>query len=103
MGRKLFKNVNIFDGTGKKSYAGEVLVQGNQIKKVAKENGLKKVPITVFEGEAGPSGYKIAKDADVTVMMWVNSEVKVNHSYAKGEMCSECVKTVVADIPKILK
>jgi imidazolonepropionase-like amidohydrolase len=32
----LFKNVNIFDGTGKKSYVGEVLVQGNQIKKVAK-------------------------------------------------------------------
>ncbi|MGD9536904.1 MAG: amidohydrolase family protein [Alphaproteobacteria bacterium] len=36
MGRKLFKNVNVFDGTGKKSFAGEVLVQGNQINKVAK-------------------------------------------------------------------
>ncbi len=39
MGRKLFKNVMIFDGTGKKSYAGEVLVQGNQINKVAKGKG----------------------------------------------------------------
>lgn len=39
MGRKLFKNVNIFDGTGKKSFAGEVLVQGNMINKVAKGKG----------------------------------------------------------------
>ncbi|MBM3516743.1 MAG: amidohydrolase family protein [Alphaproteobacteria bacterium] len=36
MTNKLLTNVMIFDGTGKKSYPGEVLVQGNRIKKVAK-------------------------------------------------------------------
>jgi imidazolonepropionase-like amidohydrolase len=39
MARTLFTNVMIFDGTGKKSYAGEVLVQGNMINKVAKGKG----------------------------------------------------------------
>ena len=36
MTNQLFTDVRIFDGTGKKPYAGEVLVQGNRIKDVAK-------------------------------------------------------------------
>ena len=34
MPRTLFTNVLIFDGTGKSSYPGEVLLQGNRIKAV---------------------------------------------------------------------
>ena len=36
MPRTLFTNVLIFDGTGKSSYPGEVLLQGNRIKAVVK-------------------------------------------------------------------
>ena len=36
MGQTLFTNVKIFDGNSKRSYAGEVLLQGNLVKKVAK-------------------------------------------------------------------
>ena len=36
MTQTLFTNIMIFDGSSKKSYRGEVLVQGNRIKKVAK-------------------------------------------------------------------
>ena len=36
MGQTLFTNVKIFDGNSKRSYAGEVLLQGNMVKKVAK-------------------------------------------------------------------
>ena len=36
MTQTLFTNISIFDGSGKKSYRGEVLVQGNRIKKVVK-------------------------------------------------------------------
>ncbi len=36
MGQTLFTNVKIFDGNGKRSYAGEVLLQGNLVKEVAK-------------------------------------------------------------------
>ncbi len=36
MSNQLFTNVSIFDGSGKKPFAGEVLVQGNRIKKVAR-------------------------------------------------------------------
>ena len=36
MSNQLFTSVRVFDGSGKKSYPGEVLVQGNRIKDVAK-------------------------------------------------------------------
>ena len=36
MARTLFTNVSIFDGSGAKPYTGEVLVEGNRIKKLAK-------------------------------------------------------------------
>ena len=42
MANKLFTNVMVFDGTSKRSFPGEVLVQGNQIKTVAK--GKTRVP-----------------------------------------------------------
>ena len=35
MGAILFTNVKVFDGTGSDSFRGEVLVQGNRVKKVA--------------------------------------------------------------------
>jgi N-acyl-D-aspartate/D-glutamate deacylase len=36
MPRTLFTNVSMFDGSGQSSFPGEVLVQGNRIKTVAK-------------------------------------------------------------------
>lgn len=72
-----------------------------KLKEVAKKHGIKKLPLTTFENAAGPENYKIAKEADTTVMMWVNSEVKVNHAYEKGVMCEQCVGAIVADIGKI--
>ena len=73
------------------------------MKEIAKKEGIKNIPLTVFENNSGPSDYKISKDADVTVLMWNNAQVKVNHSYEKGQMCEECVKAVVADIPTLFK
>jgi N-acyl-D-aspartate/D-glutamate deacylase len=39
MGATLFTNVRVFDGSGADSFQGEVLVQGNRIRKVAKGTG----------------------------------------------------------------
>ena len=50
----------------------------------------------------GPSEYKIAKDADLTVMMWVKGRVEANHAYAKGKFSKDEVKTVASDTDKIL-
>ena len=51
MGQTLFTNVKIFDGNGKRTYAGEVLLQGNMVKKVAKgQRKIKANGATVIDG-----------------------------------------------------
>ena len=55
----------------------------------------------VFDGSDGPEHYQVARQADVTVLMWRESKVEVNHAY-KGELTEKELLTIVADIPKIL-
>ena len=74
-----------------------------QLKGFASQHGIKNVPLTVYDGVAGPRNYKIAKDAEVTVNLWVGHKTKANHAYAKGEFNEERVGQVIADTAKILK
>ena len=70
---------------------------------MAKKNGIKNVPLTIFDGESGPSDYKISDKADVTVLLWNKHEVKANVSVAKGgKIDDKVIKTVVAGSEKIL-
>ncbi len=71
------------------------------LQKLAKDDGVRHVPLTLHQNPEGPGDYEIAKDADVTVLMWKNHKVKVNHAY-KGELTEKQVQEVVADIPKLL-
>jgi hypothetical protein len=66
------------------------------LEKIAVDNEIKNVPLTVFEGAAGPRGYNIAKEAAVNVMMWVG-EVKANRAYPKGQLNEAGIQDVVAD------
>jgi imidazolonepropionase-like amidohydrolase len=50
MGRTLFTNVSILDCTGAQPYTGEVLVEGNRIKQVAKDKKLPRAGTQVVDG-----------------------------------------------------
>ncbi len=73
-----------------------------QLKALAKNAKIKNVPLTLLEGTAGPPKYKIAKDAEVTVLLWRGQKVKANHAYGKGQLNQEAIKTILADTSKIL-
>jgi hypothetical protein len=73
-----------------------------QLEELAKKNDIQHVPLTIFDGEAGPSEYKIAEKADITVMMWNKGEVKSNTALGKGELSKEVMKTILDDTQKIL-
>ncbi len=68
--------------------------------KLAKDAKLKNTPLTIFDGEAGHPDYKIAKDAEVTVLLWVNRKIAVNFAFGKGELTKEAVDKVVAAAKK---
>ena len=74
-----------------------------RLKELAEKHKIENTPLTVYDGVAGPENYKIAEKADVTVMMWVGGEVKVNHVFEKGKLDKKAVASIVRDTEKILK
>jgi len=70
---------------------------------LAKKSKIENVPLTVFDGVAGPPAYKLKKDAEVTVLMWNKSRVRANHGFAKGKLDKAAVKTLVGETKKILE
>ncbi len=73
-----------------------------KLKELAEKHKIARTPLTIFDGVAGPERYKIAEDADVTVMMWVGGKVKVNRAFAKGKLDKKAVETLVQVTSKIL-
>jgi hypothetical protein len=73
----------------------------DELRKLAKDSGIKSVPLTMFGEPSGPGDYELSRDADITVLMWSQHKVKVNHAY-KGELTEKDIGAIVADIPKIL-
>lgn len=72
------------------------------LKKTADEQKITHTPLTVFENAVGPTKYKIDEKASVTVMMWVEGNVKVNHAFAEGDLSDAAIAKVVEDTAKIL-
>jgi len=73
-----------------------------QLKALAKKDNIDQVPLTLLEGTAGPPAYKIAKDAEVTVLLWRGQKVKANFAFAKGKLNAEAIKKIVEDTKVIL-
>jgi hypothetical protein len=61
------------------------------------------VPLTLVNNPYGPQDYKIADDAEVTILMWKGPTVRVNRAYSRGGMTEADVKDVVSDLPKVMK
>ena len=74
-----------------------------ELTKLAEDQKISNVPLTVFDGTAGPEEYKIAKDAAVSVMLWSKSRVEANHAFADAKLSDEDVKKVTEDAKKIVK
>lgn len=72
-----------------------------ELEKMAKEKGIKNVPLTMFGETGGPPDYELSRDADVTVLMWKTHNVKVNHAF-KGGLTDKDIGAIMADIPKLL-
>lgn len=70
-----------------------------KLESLARDHRIERVPLTVFSGAAGPPNYAIAKDAEVTVMMWGGEKklVRVNHTHGKGKVGKSFIAKVVAD------
>jgi len=72
-----------------------------KLKSLAKDEKLDHTPLMVMSNPAGPSGYDIAKDADVTVVLYTKGVVKANHAFKKGELKDKDIDMIISDVSKI--
>jgi isopentenyl diphosphate isomerase/L-lactate dehydrogenase-like FMN-dependent dehydrogenase len=73
----------------------------DQLKSLAEKEGLKKLVLTI-DNPAGPERYNVAKEADITVVLYNHRKVMSNHAFKKGELNEAAIARIIADLPKIL-
>ena len=71
------------------------------MKELAAKEGLKKIVLSI-DNPSGPKDYKVAKDADVTVVLYTRQQVKVNYAFKKGELKDKDIDKIVSEVSKIL-
>jgi hypothetical protein len=105
---KLIKKIDATTAENKESKMGSFVVFLNdnedlprQLKEVAEKEGIKHTVLSV-DNPAGPKAYKVAKEADVTVVLYTNHTVKVNRAFKKGDLQEKDIDTIVADVAKIV-
>lgn len=71
--------------------------------KWAQTQGLKTVPVGAFEDADGPPSYKLAKDADVTVLLFTKQKVVANFAFRAGELTDKQVEEVAKAVPQLFE
>jgi hypothetical protein len=105
----LVKKIDAATSEHKDAHMGSFVVFCGDAKKLEKEakaladnEHVSHTIVTVYDGAAGPSAYKLAKDADVTVLLYSKRTVKASYGFREGELTSADVDRIVADLVKIL-
>jgi uroporphyrinogen-III synthase len=73
-----------------------------KLKELAEKENLKKV-VLLLDNPAGPSDYKIAKEADVTVLLYEKKEVKKNFAFEKGKFTDKDADKIAAAMKELTK
>lgn len=82
---------------------GEKVVTLDGLAKWSKEAGLKNLPVGVFDDPEGPPSYKLAQEADVTVLLFVKKKVVANFAFRAGELNDDGIKQVMSSVPKLIE
>lgn len=72
------------------------------LKELAEREQIKHTVLSIDKPE-GPTKYKVAPNADVTVVLYTDRTVKANHAFAKGELTEAKIDQILSDLPKIFE
>ena len=67
------------------------------------KHAIRSLPLGTFEDAAGPPSYRLAPDADVTVLLFVKEKVVANFAFRKGELGDAKIADVMKALPRILE
>jgi hypothetical protein len=72
-----------------------------QVTRWSKKHGLRNLPVAVFEDLDGPPSYKLHRDADITVICYVNQKTVANFAYRAGELNDARIAEILKTIPRL--
>jgi hypothetical protein len=104
----LIKKIDVETAKNKSAHMGSFVVflsdkEGleTQLKNLGDKEGLKNIVLSI-DNPAGPKAYNVAKDADVTVVLYSNRVVRDNYAFRKGQLSQQAVSQIVAAVPKVV-
>jgi hypothetical protein len=106
---KLIKAVDEATMKNKKANVGSFVVFLSDAegldKKLASMASKEKIESCVLsiDNPSGPAKYNVAKEADLTIVLYISRTVKVNYSFEKGKITDKDIEKVVADIGNMVK
>jgi hypothetical protein len=81
------------------AFVNMIGTDAESLKKAAAEfvakHDIKRVAFVVPDDENGPPEFKIAPDAEITVVCYKGSTVKANHAFGKGPLSDEKITALV--------
>ena len=72
-----------------------------QLQTLARQAQIQTTILTTYKA-GGPERYRLAADAEVTVLLYNHLTVKANHAFKKGELDDAAINTIVTDLGKML-
>lgn len=67
----------------------------------SQKQGLKGVPVGAYEGVVGPPAYRLSADADVTVLLFVKTQVVANFAFRRGELTDKAIDDIIKATPAL--
>jgi hypothetical protein len=105
---KLIKKLDAATAANKKDSMGSFVVflsdddkMADTLKTMTEKEGIKNTIVAV-DNPAGPEKYSVAKDADLTIVLYTDRVVKVNKSFKKGTITDADIDAIIKDLSKIV-
>jgi len=73
-----------------------------QVVRWGQKHALRNVSLGVFEDSGGPPSYRLARDAEVTVLFFVKQKVVANYAFRSGELNDKRVAEILDTLPKLI-
>jgi len=80
---------------------GEKTIGLDELGRWATKAGVKMVPVGVFDDPVGPPSYKLADDADVTVVLFENRKVLANFAFRAGELDEAAIRQITDQLTRL--
>ncbi|WP_169977562.1 hypothetical protein [Tautonia rosea] len=74
----------------------------SNLREMAAKGGIAKIPLTLMENPDGPPAYRIAEDAEVTILIYRFFDVRAKQVFGPGELTEADIDRVLADLSKVL-